>query len=76
MGRHADRRPARTRQRGRDRARDLPRVHDAIAYVSVREFAKGGLEPDRGVLAIVSSIALLAWCLMISQAIESVTRAF
>ncbi len=48
----------------------------AIAYVSVREFAKGGLDPDRTVLAIVSSIALLAWCLMISQAMESVTRAF
>src|SRR3989304_3371417 len=48
----------------------------AIAYASVREFAKGGLDPDRTTLAIVSSIALLAWCLMISQATESVTRAF
>lgn len=48
----------------------------AMAYVSVREFAQGGLDPDRSVLAIVSSIALLAWCLMISQAMESVTRAF
>jgi ABC-2 type transport system permease protein len=48
----------------------------AIAFASVREFAKGGLEPDRAALAIVSCIALLAWCLMISQAMESVTRAF
>jgi ABC-2 type transport system permease protein len=30
----------------------------AIAYVAVREFAQGGLDPDRTTLAIVSSIAL------------------
>jgi ABC-2 type transport system permease protein len=47
-----------------------------IALSVVGQFA--GLEPDadRGTLVIISGCALLAWSLMMSQAMEQVTRAF
>jgi ABC-2 type transport system permease protein len=46
----------------------------AIALVSVGRHA--GVGPDHAVLVAVTAFALLAWCLMVSQAMESVTRAF
>jgi ABC-2 type transport system permease protein len=51
-------------------------VMHLIAYVSVGRHAGVGTDAGTPVLIIVSAIALLAWCLMISQAMESVTRAF
>ena len=47
-----------------------------IAWVTVGPFADAGPAADQRVLLVVSGFALLAWCLMISQAMESVTRAF
>jgi ABC-2 type transport system permease protein len=47
-----------------------------IALSVVGQFA--GIEPDadRGTLVIITGCALLAWSLMMSQAMEQVTRAF
>src|SRR5690606_7321893 len=47
-----------------------------IALIAVGPFAGAGRTPDKATLAILSAFVLLAWCLMISQAMESVTRAF
>ena len=51
-------------------------VMHVIAYVSVGAHANVGADAGASVLVIVSAIVLLAWCLMVSQAMESVTRAF
>jgi ABC-2 type transport system permease protein len=48
----------------------------AIAYVTVGPFAGTGPAADRRALLAVTGFVLLAWCLMISQAMEAVTRAF
>jgi ABC-2 type transport system permease protein len=47
-----------------------------IAYLIVAKFAE--IEPDtgRGTLVVITGCALLAWSLMMSQAMELVTRAF
>ena len=47
-----------------------------IALVAVGPYASAGQSPDKATLAILSAFVLLAWFLMISQAMESVTRAF
>src|SRR5690606_3794594 len=47
-----------------------------IAFVAVGQFAAFGANPGKTTLAVLSAFVLLAWCLMISQAMESVTRAF
>lgn len=47
-----------------------------LALIAVGQFAAIGKTPDKATLAILSAFVLLAWCLMISQAMESVTRAF
>lgn len=47
-----------------------------IALIAVGPYAHAGRVPDKATLAILSAFVLLAWCLMISQAMESVTRAF
>lgn len=48
----------------------------AIAALGLRHIGSIGAEPSKTVLVIVTGSALLAWALMISQAMESVTRAF
>ncbi|MEX0591306.1 MAG: permease [Xanthobacteraceae bacterium] len=48
----------------------------AMALVAVGRHAGVGTDPDSSLLVVVTAFALLAWCLMISQAMESVTRAF
>ena len=47
-----------------------------LAFIAVGQFAAIGKTPDKATLAILSTFVLLAWCPMISQAMESVTRAF
>jgi ABC-2 type transport system permease protein len=47
-----------------------------IAFLALRNVAEPGLNPDKATLVIITGCALLAWSLMISQAMESVTRAF
>jgi ABC-2 type transport system permease protein len=47
-----------------------------LAVIAVGKFAHIGQNPDKATLAILGAFVLLAWCLMISQAMESVTRAF
>jgi len=47
-----------------------------IAIVTLRNVADPGLAPDKTALVVITGSALLAWSLMISQAMESVTRAF
>jgi len=47
-----------------------------LAFIAVGQFAAIGENPGKTTLAILSAFVLLAWCLMISQAMESVTRAF
>jgi ABC-2 type transport system permease protein len=47
-----------------------------IALIAVSQFANIGANPSKTVLAILSAFVVLSWCLMISQAMESVTRAF
>ena len=47
-----------------------------IAYSVVSQFAEIQVDADRGALVVITGCALLAWSLMMSQAMESVTRAF
>jgi ABC-2 type transport system permease protein len=47
-----------------------------MAWFAVKNFADAWQHPDKTTLVVVSGAALLAWSLMISQAMESVTRAF
>jgi len=46
-----------------------------LALSMVGRFA-GVIEPDRTALVVITGCALLAWSLMVSQALESVTRGF
>ncbi len=47
-----------------------------LAYSILGPAARPGIMPDKAMLALVTGSALLSWSLMLSQAIESVTRAF
>ncbi|HEY5607276.1 MAG TPA: permease, partial [Alphaproteobacteria bacterium] len=47
-----------------------------VAFAIVAKFAAIDPNADRGTLAVITGCALLAWSLMMSQAMESVTRAF
>jgi ABC-2 type transport system permease protein len=47
-----------------------------VAYSMVGRFAAADLDPDKSMLVVMSGILLLSWSLMLSQAMESVTRAF
>jgi len=51
-------------------------VFHLIAYAVVGPFAKAGIAADKATLVLVTGSAFLSWTLMLSQAIESVTRAF
>ena len=48
----------------------------AIAFSIVGRFAAPALDADKTTLVVVTGSALLSWSLMLSQAMESVTRAF
>ena len=68
---------------GRTRARTLAIVLVAlvlfmhvVAFSMVARFAAVGLDPDKTTLVVVTGSALLSWSLMLSQAMELVTRAF
>ena len=47
-----------------------------MAYFLVVPLVGAGIDPDKSTLAIVTGSAFLSWSLMLSQAMESVTRAF
>ena len=47
-----------------------------IAYSVVAQFADIQVDADRATLVVITGCVLLAWSLMMSQAMESVTRAF
>ncbi|MBM3527641.1 MAG: permease [Alphaproteobacteria bacterium] len=47
-----------------------------IAFAIVAKFAEIAPDADRGTLVVITGCALLAWSLMMSQAMEAVTRAF
>jgi ABC-2 type transport system permease protein len=47
-----------------------------IAYTMVFRYANAGVYPDKATLVVVSGTMLLSWSLLLSQAMESVTRAF
>jgi ABC-2 type transport system permease protein len=47
-----------------------------LAWLAVRTFTDVADDPDQTTLVIVSGVGLLAFSLMVSQAMESVTRAF
>ena len=47
-----------------------------IAYAMVGPYAAAGAAADKATLVTITGCALLAWSLMASQAMESVTRAF
>jgi ABC-2 type transport system permease protein len=47
-----------------------------IAWATLAPYASVTFPPDRETLLVVSGSAFLAWTLMISQAMESVTRAY
>ena len=48
----------------------------ALAYLFVAPLAEAGIRPDRATLTVLTASALLSWSLMLSQAVEFVTRAF
>src|SRR6202043_2075746 len=54
----------------------LVAVMHAVAFSMVSHFAAAALDPDKTTLVVVTGSALLSWSLMLSQAMESVTRAF
>lgn len=47
-----------------------------LAYTMVGRFADIGVESDKVALVVITGSLLLSWSLMVSQAMESVTRAF
>jgi ABC-2 type transport system permease protein len=47
-----------------------------LAYAIIAPLARAGITPDKPTLAILTGGAFLSWSLMLSQAMESVTRAF
>ncbi len=47
-----------------------------VAYFVVAPFTAGGITADKQTLVMVASSAFLSWTLMLSQAIETVTRSF
>jgi len=47
-----------------------------LAYSLLKSFADAGIEVDAATLAIVTGSGLLSWSMMLSQAMESITRAF
>lgn len=47
-----------------------------LAYGMIAPFMDGDVVPDKRTLVMVTGTALLSWSLMLSQAMESVTRAF
>ena len=47
-----------------------------VAFSIVARFAEVEPDADRGTLVVITGCAVLAWSLMMSQAMESVTRAF
>lgn len=51
-------------------------VMHLVALGMVGRYARLGAEPDKLTLVVVTGSALLSWALMLSQAMESVTRAF
>jgi len=51
-------------------------VFHLVAYFVVAPFAAGGITADKASLVLIAGCAFLSWTLMLSQAIESVTRAF
>jgi ABC-2 type transport system permease protein len=54
----------------------LALVMHVVAFSMVARFAAVGLDPDKTTLVVVTGSALLSWSLMLSQGMESVTRAF
>lgn len=51
-------------------------VMHAIAYLLVGSYGAIGPDPDKATLLVISGAAALSWTLMLSQAMESVTRGF
>lgn len=47
-----------------------------VAWFVVRPLAEAGLGPDRMTLITLTGTAFMSWTMMLSQAIEAVTRAF
>jgi ABC-2 type transport system permease protein len=47
-----------------------------LAYAMVGRFADVGVDPDKASLVVITASLFLFWSLMVSQAMESVTRAF
>jgi ABC-2 type transport system permease protein len=47
-----------------------------LAYSMVRQYAGVGIGPDKATLVVVTGIVLLVWSLLLSQAMELVTRVF
>jgi ABC-2 type transport system permease protein len=47
-----------------------------LAYSVLNPALRDGIGPDPRILPLVTGSALLSWCLLLSQGIESVTRAF
>jgi ABC-2 type transport system permease protein len=51
-------------------------VMHGVAYAMVGRFATVALDPGKATLVVVTGSALLSWSLVLSQAMESMTRAF
>jgi ABC-2 type transport system permease protein len=51
-------------------------VMHLVAFTIVARFATIDPDADRGTLVVITGCAILGWSLMMSQAMESVTRAF
>lgn len=68
-------------RRGRERTVAIALIAVAVflhfvAYSMVARFADIGTDADKTTLVVITVCALLSWSLMVSQAMESVTRAF
>ena len=51
-------------------------VIHAIAYLLVGPYGRIGSDPGKATLLVITGSAVLSWALMLSQALESVTRGF
>ena len=71
----AGRRAARAHRRDRARRRSPPSCICSPTRSSAR-YADVGADADKATLVVITGTLLLSWSLMLSQAMESVTRAF
>ena len=76
LARDDDGGPPRAHAQRCDRADRLCRLHASAGLFDGRPLRRAGIGPDKATLVVVTGTMLLSWSLLVSQAMELVTRAF